>query len=127
VIAGRRRSAALLVSSSLIAACAVIGACSGAPAPTAAGTPAATVDLVAQNLAFSPRELTVPANVPFAIRFENRDSQPHNIAIHGPQTQKTEIFSGPETRTEVFAALPPGSYGFICDVHPEMTGTITSQ
>lgn len=105
----------------------VVAGCSGGPAPTVVGTPAVTLDLVAENTKFDRTSLAVGAGSPFAIVFENRDSGPHNVSIRGGSSPlTTEIFDGPATRTYVYPSLTAGSYTFICDVHPEMTGTLTA-
>ena len=49
--------------------------------------------------------------------------QPHGRARSGPG----EIFNGVETRTYDVPALPAGTYGFVCTVHPNMTGTLTAR
>ena len=104
----------------------VVGACGGGAVPTPQGTPAVTVDLSAHNSAFEQTSLTVPAGVPYAIDFNNKDSVPHNVNIAGgPAGSKTDIVSGPGERVFVLPALPAGTYTFHCDVHPSMTGTIT--
>ena len=86
-----------------------------------------TVHIVTENNVFVPNELTVPADLPFAITLENRDTVPHNIAIEGPRRMAGDIFGGPAERTNVFAPLPAGTYGFLCEVHPEMRGTLISR
>ena len=100
-------------------------ACGSGGQPTPAGTPAATVQLTAHNAAFNVNSLQVPADVTFAIDFDNTDAIPHNVSIQGTGGVRTgETFSGPGERTYVFAALPAGTYTFHCDVHPNMTGTL---
>jgi plastocyanin len=113
---------------SLLAICAfALGACAGAPASTPAGTPAVTLELSAQNSKFDLNQVEVIANAPFAIHFRNLDTVPHNVSIRGAaQPMTTELFSGPGERTYVYAALPTGTYTFVCDLHPEMTGTLLS-
>ena len=108
---------------------AIVAACGGTPpAGTPAGTPAATVEIAADNLAFDRDVLTVPAGAPFAIRFENRESAPHNVSIHDSAPLFTgEIFSGPAERTYQVPALAAGEYRFLCDLHPEMQGTVVSE
>ena len=104
-----------------------IAACGGASTATPAGTPAVTVEISATNNIFDRTELTVIADAPFAIRFYNYDVVPHNVAIRGGATALVgEIFTGPAERTHLFPALPQGSYPFLCDVHPEMRGTLLS-
>ena len=106
------------------------GGPSGAPsgAPPAAGP---VLAVSALNLTFSPTTLEAPADTPFKIDFDNQDASiPHNVAIHeggptGPEVWKGEIFPGPEKRTYDVPPLKAGAYGFICTVHPSMTGTLT--
>ena len=106
---------------------------SGAPTTSAAPGEAVTLEISAQGIAFDTDTLEVPANTPFTIVFANNDAGiPHNVAIHeggptGPEVWAGEIFNGVETRTYEVPALPAGTYGFICTVHPNMTGTLTAR
>lgn len=110
------------LSVAVVTGCGGVGA---APSGTPAGTPALTVDLSAVNTTFQPVSLSVPAGVPFAISFNNRDGLPHNVSIvGGPAGTRGDVFSGPQERVYVFPALAAGSYMFHCDIHPQMTGTI---
>ena len=102
-------------------------------APGASQAPGASVTLnvMAQGTAFDTDSLEAPANTPFKIAFTNNDAGiPHNVAIHkdsptGPEVWKGEIFNGVATRTYDVPALPAGTYGFVCSVHANMTGTLT--
>jgi plastocyanin len=110
---------------------------SGAPttAPSDGGSGGATVQLTltASGIAFDTDTLEVPADTPFQIVFTNNDAGiPHNVAIHegsptGPAVWTGEIFNGVETRTYDVPALPAGAYGFVCTVHPNMTGILTAR
>jgi plastocyanin len=90
------------------------------------GPPAAS--LTSTELAFDTDSLSVPAGREFGLEFENRSSLPHNVAIRdsdGEGLFTGETFTGPRTVTYGVPALEPGSYTFVCDVHPEqMTGTL---
>jgi plastocyanin len=109
---------------------AVLAACSGSSAGTAA--PAGSVDpnaivVTVKNLAFSPTEVSAPADAPFAIVFDNQEGVPHNMAISdstGTNVFKGEIVSNQKVTYSV-PALAAGSYPFLCEVHPDMKGTIT--
>ncbi len=109
---------------------AVLAACSGSSAGTAA--PAGSVDpnaivVTANNLAFSPTEVSAPADAPFAIVFDNQEGVPHNMAISdaaGTKVFTGEIVSNQQVTYSV-PALAAGSYPFVCEVHPDMKGTIT--
>ncbi|MGZ6269761.1 MAG: cupredoxin domain-containing protein, partial [Candidatus Limnocylindrales bacterium] len=113
-------------------------AASGSPAagasPQASGgtsAPATTLSLTAANTAYDKTTLEAPAGQPFAIQFTNNDAGiPHNVSIHkdsptGAEVWRGEIFPGVGSRTYQVPALPAGTYGFVCSVHSNMTGTLT--
>jgi len=111
------------------------GGSSSTPAPTAAASgdtssPAAGgTTVVAKDIAFQPTSLTIPADTATAITFDNQDAAPHNMAIKdasGAQVFKGEIVTQTKVTYNV-DALPAGTYGFWCEVHPNMTGTLTVQ
>jgi len=120
-----------------IAACTGSGA-SSAPtsSPASSGAPASgdagTLQISARNLQFSTNALTAPADEPFKIQFENQEGAPHNVSIYNDESRSQTIFrqdpiSGPQTVTYDIPATPAGSYLFLCDVHPDMKGTLTVQ
>jgi cytochrome c oxidase subunit 2 len=104
---------------------------SGEPSP--GGGPGDTVlQIAALNIAFDTDQLTVPADEGFRIEFDNQEAQPHNVAIHegsptGPEVFRGEIITGPRQITYDVPALAAGAYGFVCTVHPNMTGTLTAE
>ena len=106
-------------------------AASSQSAPPGASSPAAVVEVAAQNIAFTPTELSVAADVAFQINFANNDAAvPHNVEIKdsgGVSIFKGDIFSGVETRTYAVEPLTAGTYQFVCSVHSNMTGTLTAQ
>jgi len=111
------------------------GGSSNTPAPTAAASgdtssPAAGgTTVVAKDIAYQPTSLTIPAATATAITFDNQDAAPHNMAIKdasGAQVFKGEIVTQTKVTYRV-DALPAGTYGFWCEVHPNMTGTLNVQ
>lgn len=111
----------------LVALALVVAACSGGGAndesPTttpAAGGGGTSLTLVGENVSFDSKELTAPAGEQVTITFENRDSGiRHNLRINGPSGRiATEIESGPVTQTLRFTIDEPGTYVFLCEVHP---------
>jgi plastocyanin len=128
----RRLTAAI----GLIALAAVFAACSGASAAPATGSPQPStapsgdgVSIVAKDMKFTTPQVTVKAGQAFDVTFDNQDGAPHNVAISdasGASVYKGEIVSK-TTVTYAVPALAAGTYTFICEVHPDMKGTITAQ
>jgi len=125
----------LTLTFGLVTLAAVLAACSGAsaeaPTPAApAGSPSGdAVSIVAKDIKFVPTALSVKADTAFDILFDNQDGAPHNIDISssgGATVFKGEIVRSTKV-TCAIPALPAGTYGFICDAHPDMKGTITAQ
>jgi plastocyanin len=111
------------------------GGSGSTPAPTAASSadtsaPASGgTTVVAKDIAYQPTSLSIPANTATTITFDNQDAAPHNIAIKdasGAQVFKGEIVTQQKIDYNV-NALPAGAYQFWCEVHPNMTGTLTVQ
>jgi cytochrome c oxidase subunit 2 len=100
------------------------------PPPAPSG--ATTLQLTAKNIQFDKTTLDVPANAPFAIDFKNEDTAgvPHNVEIRdasGNVIQDQPTIDGGQETTYSYNPLPPGTYTFICKIHPipNMTGTLT--
>jgi plastocyanin len=90
--------------------------------------------VTAQGLAFDTKTLTIPADTPTKLTFDNNDAgTPHNVAIYPSSSDlstplfRGDIVTGPATATYDVPALKAGSYYFHCDVHPTMNGTVTVQ
>jgi mono/diheme cytochrome c family protein/plastocyanin len=101
----------------------------GSPAPSVDPN-AEVIEISALNIAFSTDTLTVPADVPFTLRFDNQDAGiQHNVEIKDGATSvfKGEIFPGVAVRDYAVPALPAATYDFICTVHPNMAGTLTAE
>jgi mono/diheme cytochrome c family protein/plastocyanin len=110
------------------------------PGPTSTG-PAASVDpnrpvvtIVATNPAqFDTQAATVQADTEFTLVFDNQDATaPHNVVVNDPAGEVVDIgdnpfFTGPEQRTYNYPALAAGAYPYFCQVHTNMTGTLTAE
>jgi plastocyanin len=96
--------------------------------PSTAGS-AADVTIEAKGIAFVQTSVSAAAGKPFTIAFDNQDAGiPHNVDIHdanGGSVFKGAIVTGVTQTTYQVPALQPGTYPFVCDVHPSMTGTLT--
>lgn len=72
-----------------------------------------------RNFAFSPSSLTVSAGT--AVTWKNLDGEPHTVVsdqglFHSGGLDQNDSFT--------FKFDKPGTYGFICSIHPTMRGTI---
>jgi plastocyanin len=108
----------------------VAGGQAGGPPPGGGGG-SGPLELHAKNIAFSPTTLTA-ASPDVTIHFVNDDANtPHNVAVfdgsdaNAPAIVHGDLVTGPGSE-DIKLTLPgPGTYFFHCDVHPQMTGTIT--
>jgi plastocyanin len=125
----------LVLALGLVIAAGLFAACGGAAAAPATEAPAATapagdsLTVVAKDLKFVNPTITVPAGTAFDLVLDNQEAAPHNIAISdasGASVFKGEIVSNAKVTNSV-PALAAGSYPFICEVHPEMKGTIVAE
>lgn len=107
-------------ASAAVAALAITAAsaCSGAPASTSsAPVPGTAVSI--DNFAFAPATLTVHRGD--TVTWTNHDEEPHTVAagdgsFRSPGMDSNATFS--------FTFTKPGSYDYICSIHPSMHGTV---
>lgn len=128
------RGAAAPAAAAGLAAVALLAGCGGAglglESPPAGLDPGSPV-LVAEGIAFDRAELAVEANEPFVLVLENREAVSHNVSIYADETRGDRrfegvLFGGPATRWYPVPALAPGTYVFVCDLHPTMRGALTA-
>src|SRR2546429_619016 len=94
---------------------AAASAAAASPTPAAA-VAASAVDIA--NFAFSPAAITVKAGT--TVTWTNRDEDAHTVAISGSPVSRP-LQTG-ETYTHTFAQ--PGTYSYLCTIHPTMRGTV---
>jgi plastocyanin len=115
---------ALLVVALAAAAC---GSSAAQPTSPAVVDPNA-VKIVASGQQFTTKDVAAPAGKAFQIAFESQTGDPHNIAIAASGAEpafRSEVYTGPGTKTFDVQPLAAGTYTFKCDVHPGMEGTLT--
>ncbi|MFL5681126.1 MAG: cupredoxin domain-containing protein [Chloroflexota bacterium] len=108
-------------------------AASGSPEASGSGAPAGdTVTITASSAAkFDTPDVSTAAGKPFTLTFDNQDSTaPHNVVLTKPDGSPVDMgdnqfFVGPAKHDYKIGALDPGAYPFHCQVHPNMTGTLT--
>jgi plastocyanin len=108
-----------------------VAGCGGSASPPPTYPPGAIV-VTAENRTFSTSELVVPADSAFPLVLVNKDGDPHNIAIRTKQGFDGELIFrhdpiAASTIVLQVGPIPAGTYYFICEVHPEMNGTVLAQ
>lgn len=78
-----------------------------------------TTVIAIENFHFAPTTLTVEAGT--SVTWKNRDGEPHTVAsveglFRSGGLDQNEEFS--------FKFERPGTYRFVCSIHPQMIGTI---
>ena len=109
--------AALLVLPSLIVAS--FYAFSALPAPAIAAEPAADATISIDKFMFEPTSLTVTAGT--TVHWKNLDPEPHTV-----RGVETNFRSDPLDQNDSYAHKfdKPGTYRYVCSIHPQMLGTI---
>jgi plastocyanin len=110
----------LALAASLLAG-SVLAGCSGSSssgAPTTLGPN----DVEVANFSFTPSKLTVKAGTTVTWHF-NQPSAPHNVvSLSTPAVFNSGTPKG--TGTYSFTFTTPGTYPYLCQVHPAMRGTV---
>lgn len=104
--------------------------CSGMPLIGSAAAAFASPDPV--EIAFEttspyyqPQIAVVPAGTP--VRWVNATGSPHSVRHDGCLTDESCAFQSiavPPDSSFLIAPLPPGRYGYHCELHPIMRGTL---
>ena len=90
----------------------------------ATATVAAKDEIVIDNFAFSPAQITVPRGT--RLTWTNRDDDPHTVtSATDPKAFKSPALDTGESFA--FTFNEPGTYRYFCSIHPHMVGTIVVQ
>lgn len=124
----------LSVGASSLAACGDDAKQAGGPASSTTSTSqkaacgvaeGGEVTIVAKDVAWSTDCLQAPDSVPLTIVIDNRDDGVnHNLHLTAPGSPATKLEAGPITQHLSVGTLAAGDYHFVCDLHPNMTGTL---
>lgn len=121
-----RRVLAMLAFSLVLAACGGGGggeSTQGADPDSAneSGAPASAPEVIIENFTFMPGELEVPAGT--TVTWTNKDDNAHTVKDEGGAGfQESEDLAEGDTFTFTYAN--PGSYPYICGIHPYMKATV---
>ena len=114
----RARAGALLLLVVLLLAAACSGGSGASSPPTTLGPD----DVLVANFSFTPATLTVKVGTTVTWHFD-QPSAPHNVvALTTPVLFNSGNPQG--TGTYSFTFTTPGSYPYLCQIHPTMRGTI---
>ncbi|MEV0411172.1 cupredoxin domain-containing protein [Streptomyces sp. NPDC050448] len=94
---------------------------SAAPTTSPSAVPGA-VRIVIENFTFSPADLQVRPGAKITV--VNRDSASHTVTATGDKAFDTGTIRAGATATFT-APSTPGSYAYLCTIHPNMKGTLT--
>jgi len=86
---------------------------------TQGGTPVATTDARIKNFAFSPSTITVKADA--TVVWTNDDPIEHDVTFDGGAIGSATL---DHNDTFAHAFTTPGTYHYICSIHPFMHGTV---
>jgi plastocyanin len=82
--------------------------------------PAADATIKIHNFKFEPADLSIPIGK--TVQFINVDEEPHT-ATSTDGTFNSKALDSNETWN--YTATKPGTYPYICSIHPFMKGTLT--
>ncbi|MET7620396.1 cupredoxin family copper-binding protein [Streptomyces sp. NPDC005408] len=104
-----------LVAAMLLVATALIGL------PSTAAQAAGHHQVSMSGYAFSPRTLTITAGS--TVTWTNQDTAPHDVkTTSGPHSFHSPMLDKGGSWSHTFTS--PGTYGYLCTVHPGMTGQL---
>jgi plastocyanin len=86
---------------------------------TAADSPAASTIVMARDFMFAPAALTV--GVGATVTWTNKDDEPHTVVSDGGLFRSGALDTG---ESFSFRFDRPGTYRYVCSIHPRMVGTI---
>jgi plastocyanin len=90
-----------------------------AVAPAAAGEPPNTIRVDVKNFMFAPTSMTVKAGA--TVSWTNMDQEPHTVMSLDGLFRSGALDTGDSFS---FKFDKPGTYQYVCTIHPRMVGTV---
>jgi plastocyanin len=100
-------------------AIALAAAVLAAGAPASQGAPAADAKVQIDQYAFLPQRITVKPGTP--VTWTNDDDDSHTVASSSKLFKSKALDTGDKFS---FTFTTPGTYAYVCSVHPYMTGAV---
>jgi plastocyanin len=88
-------------------------------APTTAATPDGA-QVVIKDFMFAPMDVKVKAGT--SVTWTNKDDEPHTVVSDSGMFRSSALDTNENFS---FKFDKPGTYHFVCSIHPKMVGTIT--
>ena len=79
----------------------------------------------ASDFQYEPSELSAAAGEQVTVEFTNSDDAPHTFTIEDLDCDTGSVDSGQSA--ELSFTMPEEETGWICTIHPDMTGTLTPE
>ena len=89
-------------------------------APATASAPDAGAEVVIKDFMFAPMDVKVKAGM--RVTWTNKDDEPHTVVSDTGLFRSSALDTN---ETFSFKFDKPGTYHFVCSIHPRMVGTIT--
>jgi plastocyanin len=90
------------------------------PTIAMAQEPAKSAMIVIKDFDFSPMDVTIPAGG--SVTWTNRDGEPHTVvSLDG--SFRSHALDQDDSFTFTFSK--PGTYAYLCSIHPKMRATVT--
>ena len=89
------------------------------------GSGGEALDLEAANFQFNPSELTAPAGEQVTVSFTNNDDAPHTFTITDLSCDTSSVAAG--ASSDLSFTMPDAEMEFICNIHPDMKGTLVPE
>ena len=119
----------LRLAAGVFATALVFAACGGGDEEPAAsgdgacgGEGGTALSLESADFKFAPDQLSAPAGEQVTVEFTNQDDAPHTFTVQDLDCDTGSVESG-QSATLSFT-MPEEETGFICTIHPDMTGTL---
>lgn len=117
---------AVLAMIAPLAACGDDGPSAGSRAQGCSAVVRGEVVIVARDVAWDTDCLEAPPGQPFTVVVDNQDREVnHDFHLStGEEVLKTPLEAGPVVQRLEVPALEEGRYGYVCEIHPNMSGVL---